>query len=340
MLLTKKCSIGFLAFCSFLFLSCSSSLIEKSNGNFNLTHAKADWIISFPIQDFTLATEKHSDNEKTSYYLFEDKKSGLVVSFFVEPIARFNNAKSYRDYSWEKLKPLYPNASNVKKFELKEAAAIEYFIPSLFGREVNQLNMNIHYVKGENWIDIHISKENYKESEIALFTDFYNSFSFIKKNVDNASATTRDDNNDALDYFAKGSDSYFKQDFKSAVGYYEKALDKETILPTLEKKYWYVLIDNLGMSYALTNDLKKSKDIFEYGISKEPAYPLFYYNLACVFAESANLDGCLSNLELAIKHKENMIEGEEFPDPMKDSSFQRFIDNPQFLKVVHQLHND
>ena len=53
----------------------------------------------------------------------------------------------------------------------------------------------------------------------------------------------------------------------------------------LDKTLWYVLIDNLGMSYGITGDLQEAKETFDYGVSKDPTYPLFYYNLACTYAE-------------------------------------------------------
>lgn len=336
----SKISIFFLAFSSFFLMSCSSSFVQKINSNYNLSHNNANWIASFPIQDLHLEQEKHSDDETTSYYLFEDKKSGMVVSFYVEPAGRFKDVKSYRDFAWDKLKFVYTNATGVTKSDLPDAASIEYFIPSLHGTKINQLNMNIHYVKGDNWIDVHISKANFEESERSLFTNFINSISFIKKSADGKTTTAATpEKNDAIYYFAKGSDSYLKQDYKSAIESYEKAFEKESVSPRLEKKYWLVLIDNLGMCYGVTDNLQKSKTIFEYGISKEPSYPLFYYNLACVYAESDNLESCLSNLELAIRYKANMIEGEDFPDPMKDSSFQRYITNERFLQIVKKLKN-
>ena len=69
----------------------------------------------------------------------------------------------------------------------------------------------------------------------------------------------------------------------------------------------------------------------------EPEYPMFYYNLACVYAESDDLDGAIKNLKLAYKYKKNMLPGETFPDPRKDSSFKKYINTEKFEAVLKQI---
>jgi hypothetical protein len=56
-----------------------------------------------------------------------------------------------------------------------------------------------------------------------------------------------------------------------------------------------VLVDNLGMAYGITGDLKKASEIFEYGLSKDDTYPMFYYNLACTYAEMNDLDNTIKH---------------------------------------------
>src|SRR6266481_6217181 len=83
----------------------------------------------------------------------------------------------------------------------------------------------------------------------------------------------------AMDYLEEGSAYYLNHDYKKAIGPYQKALELEKDHSTLDRTLWKVLVDNLGMSYGISGDLKKAKEVFEYGISKDPDYPLFYYNM-------------------------------------------------------------
>lgn len=146
----------------------------------------------------------------------------------------------------------------------------------------------------------------------------------------------------AIDYFSEGSTFFVAGDFKKAIPPYQKALDLEKAHRTLNKNQWRVLVNNLGESYAITGrttagNSKKAKEMLEYGISKDPDYPLFYYNLACVYSESNNLDKAIEYLQLSFARKKNLIRGEKMPTPALDPSFQRFINNDRFISVLQEL---
>lgn len=141
----------------------------------------------------------------------------------------------------------------------------------------------------------------------------------------------------SMDYLEEGSRAYLNGDFKKAIPPYQKALDLEKKDRKLEKKFWIVLVDNLGMSYGITGDIKNSMAVFEYGIKEEPTYPLFYYNMACGYGETGDEDNAIKYLRLAFKYKANMMEGESFPDPMTDSSFSKFADSEKFKAAIKEM---
>ena len=141
----------------------------------------------------------------------------------------------------------------------------------------------------------------------------------------------------ALELVREGSYYYLKHDFERAIGPYQKALDLEKENRTLNKTVWKVLIDNLGMAYGITGDLDKAKDTFKYGISKEPDYPLFYYNMACTYGEMKDMDNAIKYLKLAFERRENMIPGEKMPNPATDSSFERFRNDEKFKAALKAL---
>jgi tetratricopeptide (TPR) repeat protein len=141
----------------------------------------------------------------------------------------------------------------------------------------------------------------------------------------------------AMRYFKEGSAHYIREDFKKAIGPYSKALELEKQQPTLDKNLWRVLIDNLGMAYGVSGDLAKAKETFEYGLSKDPNYPMFYYNLACTYGEMHDIDHAIANLKLAFQHKANAIPGEGMPDPATDSSFERFLGNERFRQALSEI---
>ena len=152
-----------------------------------------------------------------------------------------------------------------------------------------------------------------------------------------ASVPTAQDGKTALQYLEEGSSYYVRHDFKRAIPPYQKALELEKEHPTLDKTLWKVLVDNLGMAYGISGDLRKAKEIFAYGISKDPDYPLFYYNMACTYGEMKEMEKAIEYLKLAFERKKNMIRGEHMPDPATDSSFARFMKNETFLNALKEL---
>lgn len=146
----------------------------------------------------------------------------------------------------------------------------------------------------------------------------------------------------AMDYLREGSTAFIAGDFKKAIPPYQKALDMEKAHRTLDKTPWRVLVDNLGTSYGITGrtnagNMKKAKEVFEYGISKDPDYPIFYYSLACTYSEMNNMDKTIEYLQLAFARKNNLMRSEKMPTPATDPSFQRFINNDRFMSVLQEL---
>jgi tetratricopeptide (TPR) repeat protein len=91
------------------------------------------------------------------------------------------------------------------------------------------------------------------------------------------------------------------------------------------------------MSYGITGDLQKAKETFDYGVSKDPEYPLFYYNLACTYAEMDDATEAKDYLKKAFDHKANALPGENMPDPRKDDSFQKLMKDKEFRQLAEAL---
>ena len=135
----------------------------------------------------------------------------------------------------------------------------------------------------------------------------------------------------------QGSRFFLQGDFKQAIAPYQKALDREKANRTLGESLWRVMVDNLGMAYGISGDLKKAKETFEYGLSKDPKYPMFHDNMACTYAEMNDVDQTIIYLKKAFENKDSMIKGEKFPDPWTDDSFQRFMNNDKFVTALKEM---
>jgi tetratricopeptide (TPR) repeat protein len=138
-------------------------------------------------------------------------------------------------------------------------------------------------------------------------------------------------------YLRDGSRAFLSRDFPTAAELYARALELEKQRPVLSRNDWRTLVDNLGMAYGMSGQLETARETFEYGLSSDPEYPMFHYNLACTYAELGQRDPAIAELELAFRYEANMIEGEELPDPRADSSFARYLMDEEFNRALRRI---
>ena len=142
----------------------------------------------------------------------------------------------------------------------------------------------------------------------------------------------------ANQHFKDGMLAYLDHDYKKAIPALKTAMDELRGTDGFETSTaWRVLVDNLGMAQGVTGDLKGAKGTFDYGVSRDPAYPLFHYNLACVLAESKDRDGAIGELRQAFALKANGIPGEPLPNPARDDSFTRFMKDKTFVAALEEI---
>ncbi|HEV2690867.1 MAG TPA: hypothetical protein VGV35_20065, partial [Bryobacteraceae bacterium] len=221
--------------------------------------------------------------------------------------------------------------SDVKESQMGDMAVSEFVFTEVGGIQLRQKNVFACLAKEDVYVDIHLSKVGFTPKDQVLFTAILQAVHIADANLGSESQAS------SMAYWAEGSKYFIGNQFDKAIGPYQKALDLEKADRKLENKLWYVLIDNLGMAYGITGDLKSAEDVFRYGISKDPAYPLFYYNLACTYAEKKDLEGTMKFLALAFERKQNVLQGEQMPDPSKDDSFQRFMGDEKFRKLIESF---
>jgi len=226
---------------------------------------------------------------------------------------------------------------------------LEYLLPEVKGAPIKQHNIFACLIKNNVFVDIHISKSLYTPADQPTLDQVLSSFRFVDKAsapasiVGSASAPApvpaSAPAGNSMQLFRKGSFYFMSQQYKESIAPYQQALDIEKVTPSLEKKLWYVLVDNLTMAYGITGDLASSQKIIEYGISKDPNYPMFYYNLACVAAEKGDMTGAETNLKLAYDRRGNVLPGETLADARTDDSFQKLMQSKDFRDFANKLYS-
>jgi predicted Zn-dependent protease len=134
-----------------------------------------------------------------------------------------------------------------------------------------------------------------------------------------------------------GHSLFRQQKYSEAIEPYEKARELERNGQALGGEGHRILVDQLVMAYGISGNLKKAHDLLDEAIQQDPEYPLNYYNRACAFAEEGDKDKMLANLALAFEHKDHVLKGEQIPDPRSDSSFQKYLSDPDFVSLMKKL---
>lgn len=127
---------------------------------------------------------------------------------------------------------------------------------------------------------------------------------------------------------------YYQGKYHDAIPEYERVTGLAAANGGLSQLNQRILSDQLGMAYALDGRMPDARKVFETAIRKDPDYPMSYYNLACWFAETGDLDHALTNLKLGYDRRANMLSGETYPDPRADDSFTRYLGDEKFKAAV------
>lgn len=309
---------------AFFALPCLSQMTKE--GVFTMSLPAIDWALQIDLKGFQFKGMELQPDCKGQQMAAFNEKSGTIISAFLEKADHPGNAAECRKFYWEKAKKSPSVKSDVALNDIAGVPVVRYLIKEYEGQKIDQGNLNAYYSKGGYWIDIHMSKVKFTENDMALFKEILASVKFIEKYK-----PTR------TDCFRYGSKFFLAQDYKNAITWYQRFYDMEQAERQADIAFWRVAVDNLGMSYGITGNVRKSREIYDAAIAKDPEYPSFYYNLACGYAEEENFDKAMVNLEKAIKFQDNLIAGDAFPDPMKDSSFKKYVNNEKFKNIVKKI---
>lgn len=225
----------------------------------------------------------------------------------------------------------------VTQSRLGKVPTLEYLIAEAGGVQVRQKSLLGCLAREDVYADIHLSKMRYDPADREELLAILSSASIIA--VDPAS-NAQPPTVSSLDLMEAGSRFFLRRDYGKAIASYQPALDLEEKEQKLTPTLWRVLIDNLAMAYGLSGNEGAAEKVLKYGISKDPAYPMFYYlmaDVADVYGERNDLNKAMEYPRLALANKENVNAGEALPDPLEDDSFKRFRKNAEFRKLAAQF---
>jgi len=262
----------------------------------------------------------------------------LLVTAFLQRVTFAASPEKCRDEWWpgteKSNKEHHLKLDQLQQSSREGMAVVEFIIPEAQGVHVGMKDVHAYFGARDLCAELHLSKVQFAPQDQGLFAEVLAS---TRVRLDDSGAQDQAQATRATQYLMQGARLYQQHNYAAAVDPYQKALDLEKQKRVLSPTIFRVLVDSLGMSYGLSGNLAKAKETFEYGIAQDPKYPLFYYNLACTYGEMGRKDESLEQLRLAYKYKANIIAGESFPDPLKDDSFRKFLNDQGFVEAVRGM---
>ena len=283
-----------------------------------------NWGVVLDLTGFTVKiVETKSDGRR--YMFAVNETTHVEASLRLEKLTAGHPANSCRDSLEKRSKNQSLRVEEVRFSRSGDLEVMQYMMAELNGQRIDHKSIFACQLYDNTYVDLHVSKNNYQAADDTLFQAVINSMRI--EPVHKSSSELIHD----------ASILYLRHDFKGAIVPYSQALELEKLDPKLGKPLWYVLVDNLGMSYGIIGDLQKAKETFDYGVSKDPTYPLFYYNLACTYAEMNDVEKASAYLKKAFAYKANAIPGEGMPDPRTDDSLKKLMKNREFRELANTL---
>lgn len=145
------------------------------------TLPQAPWTLTMPADDFQMAQKQMKQGGVGAYFLLIDETRGVNLSMYIEPVKDCQDSRSCRDMVWKLGNPAWVNPQNVVRSELGDVSFLEFLIPSFQGRPVRQQNMYAEFVVDGFWVDLHLSKADYKAEDHRLFERIIKSIKFEQK---------------------------------------------------------------------------------------------------------------------------------------------------------------
>ena len=300
----------------------SCSIQQRRDSILSIALPDKPWAVAIKANGFKVQSHKFLPNEESVHIYAKNEASKMDIAVDIVKTSQKFSSKDARAYYLKSFFLEMPlNEEDLKLYEVGTFAIFEFTIKEYQGLQINQRHAVAFLVKDDNLVTINF-RTVFAVGEDGLFEDLLNN---IK--IDDSSIRS------SAQYFEYGRGYFMNEDYKNAVKYYEKALSSEKENSQLDKGKWGILIDELGVANLRAKNFRRAEEIFLYGISRDEHHALFYYNLACVYAETDDLDNALLNLRKAFEYR-SPYEG--MPDPMKDASFERFLKNERFIKTLEE----
>jgi hypothetical protein len=266
----------------------------------------------------------------------------LQITAFLWQVGFPATPEKCKEESWREISKQQVTRQNLQENIAGQVDRVEYMIPEYNGAAVRQKNVHAYLGSRDLCAEVRLAKMLFNPGDQKLFDDVLNSVRLLPDEAGSAAEANKPGDplfQGTKSYLFDGTMAYLNKDFTTAAEQLQQALDSEKQKRALSRDDLRLLVDNLAVSYRFNQNQAKSKETLDYGLSRDPKYPLFHYDMACYYGLEGDMNKALDELRLTYKNKSELSLSDQLADPLGESCFGKFLKNKTFVKAVEEMKN-
>ncbi|MBC8105712.1 MAG: hypothetical protein H7Z14_03910 [Anaerolineae bacterium] len=141
----------------------SPSTQHAANARLAVSLPDRKWQIALDHPGLNVLEDEMSPDKHARHLSAIDSTNGVNVSIFLEPAVTIGDAKTTRQFYFDRLKRSPLMIREDKFSEAGDIARVDYLLP-----DINQRHVNLYIAKEGVWVDVHISVEDVKNERQGL----------------------------------------------------------------------------------------------------------------------------------------------------------------------------
>jgi len=158
--------------------SAASASAMKS---YALSLPASDWSLVMDLSGFDVVQERTAPDNQAAYFMATNESTGVAASAFLETIPDMKTAQACREFYWSKASKSPLTKTDIRLFDMGQAALVEWTVPEFNGVKVQQKNINAYMAYKGACIDLHLSKAPFQAADQKLFDHILHSVIYRSK---------------------------------------------------------------------------------------------------------------------------------------------------------------
>lgn len=286
-----------------------------------------NWGVETPFKDFMIVEAKLLDPDVFKVEAFNSIEN-IIFNIYIEKGAPNVEAVKVREYYENILNQMGVKMDSVEKWNNEQGAFLLYIGKNTVegNPPKDELNGDFYRSKGYTWIDVRYRIQNPKPQDKEKIKNLLKEVRLIE-----AFEPTVEDNVFMGGLYCLGKMGDFCQQCLGS------AYEKEKRMPSLKKELRIALIENYSNFLRLNGDYQKALEVLNYGLTKDPRYPMYFWVKARIMADLGDEDATLAMLKMAVENRKNLLPREKLPDPRRDDAFNLLALKESFRAKITEI---